>query len=466
MKQYHGIKLNVFDDPFLLNVMQQTLDAVLNRPVWMPYLPQRRKSGKKTSSRKADTDAAYIAYQFRGYPTQEQAHAMEQTIGASRWMWNQMLSDRMDVLKNTGKDTLRPTPAAYKTKERSWLKDCDSYAFCNVQLNLERTFSDWHTGNCGRPRFKKKHVCPDTYTTNKDKRCNNISLSAEGLVLPKVPGTVAIKCHRAIRKGGVLKSVTVTHEPDGKWMFSIRFAYPKQQSSPESRVLDALEAGTCDSLSHIGLDMSLTHLYVDSHGDFPFYTLSGANGSTVAFEKQYNKLEKEIAKAQRHLSRMQKDSHNYGKQLIRIARLHARATHARQDFLRQMAIRLVRQYSVISIEDLDMQGMKKALRFGKSVSDISWGAFIQYLEAACRKIGTLLIRVSKWFPSSKKCSHCGNIKKDLKLNERTYICPKCGHVMDRDHQAAVNIDREGFSIAAGLFNRKKKMLPKSRISVA
>lgn len=466
MKKRHSSKPYIYSDTYLQNIFQQAFDRAVNSMIFLYSFSMKQTAGKRTSSRKKDTYTEDIAYQFRGYPTDIQAGAMSQTIGACRWTWNQMLSDRLDVLNATGHDTLRPTPAQYKTKDRPWLKECDSYALCNVQLNLEGAFSDWNDGKCRKPKYKKKHVCPDSYTTNKDKRCNNIVLTRNGLVLPKVPGVIQIKCHRPIRKGGVLKSVTVTHEPDGQWMFSILMEYPKQRDCAQDQVLELLQAGKYTGLSHIGLDMSLTHLYVDSNGNFPFYTLTGKNGSTVTFTKQYSELQSKIAKEQRHLSKMKKGSHNYEKQLIKIARLHARAKHARQDFLRQMAIRLARQYSIISIEDLDMQGMKQALRFGKSVSDISWGTFTQYLEAACNKTGSLLIYVSRWFPSSKTCSYCKYVKTDLKLNERTYICPNCGHVMDRDHQAAINIDREGFSIATHWFRKNQKMLPRSKASIS
>jgi len=115
-------------------------------------------------------------------------------------------------------------------------------------------------------------------------------------------------------------------------------------------------------------------------------------------------------------------------------------------FLQQITYRLSKYYDVISIEDLNMSALKRTLRFGKSVSDNGWGAFTEMLERKCRREGSILIRVDKWFPSSRKCVHCGNIHKELSLSDRTYICPKCGHVMDRDQNAAMNIDSEGLRL--------------------
>lgn len=106
----------------------------------------------------------------------------------------------------------------------------------------------------------------------------------------------------------------------------------------------------------------------------------------------------------------------------------------------------VRKYDLIAIEDLDMAAMKKSLKLGKSVSDVGWGKFTQILEELCNKFGKLLIRVGRWYPSSKTCSHCGSIDKDLKLNDRVYECSECGHTMNRDKNAAVNILEEAFRI--------------------
>ena len=139
---------------------------------------------------------------------------------------------------------------------------------------------------------------------------------------------------------------------------------------------------------------------------------------------------------------MIKDSNNYNKQSEKIARLHAKAKHRREDFLHQIAVRLVRTYDVIAIEDLDMAAMKKALSLGKSVSDVGWGRFTAILEELCLKYGKILVRVSRWYPSSKTCHHCGYKNDDLQLSDRVYVCPVCGNIMPRDKNAAINILEE------------------------
>ena len=156
--------------------------------------------------------------------------------------------------------------------------------------------------------------------------------------------------------------------------------------------------------------------------------------------------DRRIAKEQRRRSHMVKDSNNYSKQSEKIARLYAKAKHRREDFLHQIAVRLVRTYDVIAIEDLDMAAMKKALSLGKSVSDVGWGRFTAILEELCLKHGKILVRASRWYPSSKTCHHCGYKNDDLQLSDRVYVCPVCGNIMPRDKNAAINILEEGLRI--------------------
>ena len=186
--------------------------------------------------------------------------------------------------------------------------------------------------------------------------------------------------------------------------------------------------------------MSVPFLYIDSSGNKPSYEL---NRKEIKFVKQYRKLEKRISKEQRRRSHMVKDSN---KQCQKIARLHAKAKHRRDNFLHQIAVRLVRRYDLIAIEDLDIAAMKKALNLGKSVSDVGWGRFTAILEELCLKYGKILVRVSKWYPSSKTCHHCGYKNDDLQLSDRIYVCPVCGNVMPRDKNAAINIFEEGLRI--------------------
>lgn len=386
-----------------------------------------------------------VAFQFLGKPAPLQAHELACNIGGCRWLWNRMLADNEEHYRQMG-TMLHNTPAEYKDLDGcEWLNGLDSYALCNVQMQLEKAYRDYFSGKACRPRFKRKHICRDSYTTNKDKRCDNIRLEDGLLTLPKITGPIKVTCHRKVPDGLILKSVTVSHEPDGRWLFSVLYERPAAPLQAKDALSAFLDDGDINAIRHIGLDMSLPHMYVDSFGGTPSYTNEGTR-QVITFEKHYHKLERRIAREQRRLSRMQKGSRNYEKQCVVIARLHAKAKHGRLDFIRQIAVRLARTYDIISIEDLDMRAIKSSLRFGKSASDNGWGLFVKILEEKCGQYGTAIVRVDRWFPSSKTCCKCGHIHKGLALSDRTYVCPHCGNVMDRDGQAAVNIDLEGMRV--------------------
>lgn len=160
----------------------------------------------------------------------------------------------------------------------------------------------------------------------------------------------------------------------------------------------------------IGLDMSFPDLYVDNNGDTP------------EFSKPYRHMEPDLAKEQKRLSRKEEGSKRYERQRVKVAKLHAKAKHQRRDFLHKLSSYLVKNYDLIGIEDLDMSALKKALKFGKSVSDNGWGMFVQMLEYKSEREGKYLIKIDRWFPSSKTCCKCGHVHKELTLSDRTYIC--------------------------------------------
>ncbi|MCC2255962.1 transposase [Ruminococcus sp. CLA-AA-H200] len=371
-----------------------------------------------------------VAYRFEGFPDTEQECLLRQYIGAARFLWNRMLDDWKSSYEEKGQSDPIKTPAEYKKEPGlKWLRDMDSLCLCNVQMRFISAVNDFLSGKKGYPQFKKKHVCRDSYTTNlSNAKKENLYLEGCMLKLPKVKEPVKLRVHRKIRAGGLLKSCTVTHEPNGKWYFSLVFEYPKKSVGKKAAHKTEVQ------LQAIGLDMSLPELYADSNGDIPSYP------------KPYRNIEKRIAREQRRLSRMKKDSNNSQKRLVKIAKLHAKAKHQRADFLHKLSYRLVTDYDLVCIEDLDLSAIKKALSFGKSVSDNGWGMFTDMLDYKAGWYGCVIIRIDKWFPSSKKCSVCGHVYKELKLSDRQYICPECGNVMGRDHQAAINIRNEGMRV--------------------
>lgn len=377
--------------------------------------------------KKKDAACELIAYRFYGIPSERDAVQEDKTFGCCRYLWNRMLGDHNTLYAEIGY-VPNNTPADYKDLDEClFLNEVDSLALANTTLNLDAAFERFFKKTGGYPRFKAKKRAKCSYTTNavygsyKGRPTCNIQLNTSNglLKLPKHQDPVQLKLHRPVKPGGKLKSVTITQEPDGKRYYSILMEYTKPQTSTQSVIQNG-----------IGLDYSMSNLYVDS------------NGASPVFPRPYRAMEPKLSREQKKLSRKKTGSKRYEKQRMKVAKLYARSKHQRKDVLHKLSCTLTDTYDLIAIEDLDMSAMKQALRFGKAVSDNGWGMFVSMLTYKAERKGKLLVKVDRWFPSSKTCIACEHIHKELKLSDRTYLCPVCGHAMDRDEQAAKNILNE------------------------
>ena len=292
------------------------------------------------------------AYKFRIYPDKKQEELLAKTFGCCRFIYNIMLDDKIKEYEAT-KKMKKMTPAAYK-KEYMWLKEVDSLALANVQLHLEKAYKNFF-GNpsIGFPKFKSRHRSRNSYTTNVVN--GNIRLENGKIRLPKLKG-VKIRKHREIPEGYVLKSVTISQEPSGKYYASLLYEYEVCENQAEKRKEAEQEV--------LGIDYAMSGMAVFS------------DGTRCEYPGYFRKAMVRLAREQRKLSRCQKESRNYEKQRKKVAR------------------------------------------------------------------GKKLIKVDRFYPSSKTCSKCGKVKKELSLSERTYEC-ECGNRMDRDVNAAINIREEG-----------------------
>lgn len=413
-------------------------------------MAKRSFSGKRNKEKASSVKLR--AYKFRGYPDEETEIILWNYINGSRGFWNILCAEERKYLATKG--MLSPsvkTPGSYKKDPHlAWLRSIDSLALANVQQHFETAKSAFRSGDAGRMHFKKKGHCRNSYTTNCSNASKpNLTLVDDLLKLPKVPHKIRLTVHREIEANGRLKSCTVAREGEG-WYFSLLYEYDKERISISPYEKDLSEC------SHIGLDMSLPNLYVDSNGDIP------------DFIKPYRAMETRLKKEQQRLSRKERanihhydirngkrypvykrplsECKNYQKQKRKVERIHARIKHMRDDMLHKLSAELTDCYDIISIEDLNMKGIIRSLRLAKSASDIGWAKFVTMLTYKQERKGHVLIKADRFFASSRTCSVCGNIHKELKLSDRVYVCPHCGSVMDRDHQAAVNIDREGLRL--------------------
>ena len=358
------------------------------------------------------------AYKFRIYPNAEQQIILTKTFGCVRFIYNQMLSDKINHYEET-KQKLNNTPAQYKSKF-PWLKEVDSLALANAQMNLQTAYNNFFRNTkIGFPKFKSKKSNRRSYTTN----CvnGNISIDNGFLKLPKV-GLVKLKQHRLILSNYKLKSVTISQTPSGKYYASVLFEYENQIQKQELH-------------DFLGLDFSMHGLYKDSNGNEP------------AYPRYYRQAEERLKREQRKLSLMQKGSKNRSKQRIKVANLHEKVANQRKDFLHKQSRQIANAYDCVCIENLDMKAMSQSLNFGKSVADDGWGMFVTFLKYKLEETGKRLVKVNRFFASSQICNVCGYKNTATKnLSIRAWDCPKCGAHHDRDINAAINIRNEGMRL--------------------
>lgn len=358
------------------------------------------------------------AYKFRIYPNSEQQLLFEKTFGCVRFIYNKMLADKIEFYKET-KQKLNNTPAQYK-KEFEWLKEVDSLALANAQMNLQSAYNNFFRDpKVGFPRFKSKKKNKSTYTTNNQK--GTISLLQNKIKLPKV-GHVTIKQHRQIPSNHEIKSATVSKTASGKYYVSILTEYlhdvPKRELSKDNA---------------LGLDYASHSFYVDSQG------------REANYPRFYRETQDKLAKEQRKLANMKYGSNNYQKQKVKIAIIHEHIANQRKDWLHKLSYILARDYDYICVEDINMRNMSQSLRLGKSTLDNGFGMFRTFLQYKLEEQGKRLIKIDKWFPSSKMCRFCGTINSTLTLADRIWTCD-CGKTLNRDENAAINILNVGLSM--------------------
>lgn len=366
------------------------------------------------------------AIKYRAYPTEEQEVLLAKTFGCVRFVWNHMLMDAQQFLNEAGTFFV-PTPAKYK-KEFPFLKEVDSGALCNTQLDLQNA-NDRHLESpktVGTPRLKSKRKSKMSYTTNihsyKTKDGSvvyTLALGYEAIKLPKI-GWVKIKKHRLPDADWVLKSATVSCTRSGKYFISLLYEFEKD-----------IQPVVPTKETSLGLDYSSHDFYVDS------------NGKVANYPQFYRQSEEKLAKEQRKLSRMKVGSHNYDEQLHKVQLLHEHIANQRKNFCHTVSAAIAKQYDAVFVEDINLRCLAGSLKLGKSTNDNGFGMFRTMLEYKLTSQGKTFAKIDKWYPSSKTCSVCGFVKEDLMLADRVWTCSACNTTHNRDHNAAINIRNVG-----------------------
>lgn len=367
------------------------------------------------------------AYKYRLYPNKEQSMLINRTFGCVRFVYNQMLANRKAIYEQykDDKEALKQQkyslPADYK-KDFEWLKEVDSLALANAQLNLNAAYNNFFRGKLvGFPRFKSKHHDRKSYTTNNQKGTIRL-IDNKTIRLPKLKD-VEIKLHRPLPEDALIKSATISQTATGKYYISILIEFEKDIKP----IIPTVE-------TVLGLDYSSKFLYIDSDlnsADYPRY---------------YRQAEVKLKKAQRKLSKRKKDSRNRDKQRKKVAKLHEKVANQRKDFLHKLSRQITNAYTAVAIEDLNMRGIAQCLNLAKSTNDNGFGMLKNFLSYKLAEQGKQLIKIDKWYPSSKLCHFCSHKNTELTLADRSWICPDCHAELDRDINAAINIKNEGCRI--------------------
>lgn len=368
------------------------------------------------------------AYRFRIYPTKKQAELINKTIGCSRFVFNHFLATWNDTYKETGKGltyyTCSSRLPALKS-EYEWLKEVDSIALQSALQNLADSFLRFFKKQNKPPRFKSKKNQVQSYKTKYTK--GNIAVIGNKIKLPKL-GLVRFAKSRDVE--GRILHTTVRRNPSGKYFVSILV---------ETEVQSLHKTETS-----IGIDLGIT--------DFSILS----DGSKTDNHKFTSKMEKKLKREQRKLSRRALhaknnginllDAKNYQKQKIKVARLHEKVMNQREDFLNKLSTEIIKNHDIVCIEDLNTKGMLRNHKLAKSISDVSWSAFVTKLEYKAKWYGKKIVKISRWYPSSQICSECGHLDGKKSLEIRYWTCPLCDEHHDRDINASKNILAEGLRI--------------------
>ena len=378
----------------------------------------------------------------RLYPTENQEILFNKAFGCCRFVYNRHKEERDNFYnenikdKNLSKEEVQELYKTFKPKtqkefcdEFEWLREipaitvADSIRRCDTAYNnFFKSYSGKRKGRkVGSPKFKsKKEKNPSFSVYMLSKNC--LDWEHRLITIPKFK---QVKFRHAEDKKGkwikwykdaTPKNITVSRNACGEYWCSILFK--KNQDIYQ----------TINTSKAVGLDFSPNCLYINDSGE-------PAPGFIKA--KQENK--KKLTKLQRCLARKQKDSKNREKARIKLARFENHIANIRQDYREKETLRLVRENDIIGIEDLNIQGMEKFSHNAKNYVDTSWYSFITRLEQKAKFHNCLVIKSDRFYPSSKTCNYCGYVKKDLKLSDRTWICPQCGEEIQRDQNAAQNL---------------------------
>jgi len=359
------------------------------------------------------------SYKYRIYPKPRQAVLLNKHFGCVRFIYNWALAKKIEAYKKDKKSlscVALSNELPKLKKEFTWLLEVASQSLQQSLRHLDNAFTKFFREKKGFPKFHKKSV-NNSYSIPQNIK---VDFHNSTIILPKI-GKVKAVFDRDF--SGKIGTGTISKSTTGKFFVSLIVddgkALPKK---PKIK-----------SETTIGVDLGLKHFAITSNGD------------KIENPKLHQKLEQRIKCLQRRLSvkrngkQLTKGSCKYRKTKSQLSRRFEKVRNQRNDFLHKVSTRLIRENQTICLEDLNVSGMMKNHKLAKAVGEASWSEFVRMLKYKSEWYGVNLLFIGRFDPSSKMCSDCGHIKKDLNLSDREWVCEKCGAEHDRDINAATNI---------------------------
>ena len=364
------------------------------------------------------------AYRYRCYPTKAQAAVLARTFGCARFVYNWALRMRTDAYYERQEriryaDTSAALTTLKQQADTTWLNEVSSVPPQQALRHLDKAFRNFFEGRAKYPTFHKKHGAQSAeYTTS----AFRWDAEQRTLTLAKLATPLHIHWSRPLPDDTTPTTITISRDTAGRYFVSI--------------LVEAEIAPLPATAGQVGIDLGLHDVVVLDSGE------------KVGNPRFFQQEEAKLAKAQRRLAKKQRGSRNRDKARRKVARIHARIADRRRDFTHQLSTRIIRENQTICIESLRVKAMVKHPTLAKAIHDVGWGEFVRQLEYKATWYGRTLVKIDKWYPSSKRCFACGHVLDSLTLAIRQWTCPECGSIHDRDVNAAQNILAVGLTVSA------------------
>ena len=369
------------------------------------------------------------AYKYRIYPNQQQAIAFEQHFGCVRFVYNWALALQNRYYKIFGKSLSRTKIQSQLVKKKKtgkfvWLNEVNSQSLLNALLNVHTAFTNFFKGRAKFPRFKSKKIPQKSYQCPQHCSVN----FEQGIInLPKIKGIKTVFSREFV---GNIKTVTISKTATGKYYASVLVENNEVVPTPT----------TIEPSLTVGIDLGISHL------------LNLSDGSKFDNPKHLSNASKRLAVQQKIFARKQKQSKNHQKQKLAVARIYEKVRNQRLDLHHKITHKLIceNQATSYALEDLGVKNMVKNRKLAKAIHDVGLGQFVTLLTYKATWYGKNILKVNRFFASSKICSHCHHKLDNLPLSVRNWTCPSCQTQHDRDINASNNIRKQALADALGL----------------